>query len=281
MSACVTTAVALDLIAATAVVGPPRRLAIYYGYPSLVDGSAGDVARAVRSFAVYDAVVLGDGLELGRESADAGLRAEYARLTQMVPALHATSRKPRIWGYVDLGRSQQLAGEAIVRRIDAWRRLGVDGIFFDEAGRDFGVTPARRSFAVRAAHERRLSAFMNAFDPNDLFEGWTRSRAADPGALGSRDALLIESFAVRDGVRQADEAMAKRTTDALVWRTRTGIQLFATTTTVGAFDAAAFDFAWRQAASLRLDGFGWGEPHFSADSQLPWRERPSEERNAK
>jgi hypothetical protein len=281
LSVCVTTAIALEPFTGAAAVAPPRRLAIYYGYPSLVEGAAGDVARAIRIFAMYDDIVFGDGLELGRESPDAGLRAEHARLTQLVPGLRATAGTPALWGYVDLGRSQQLTQDAIVRRIDAWKALGVDGIFFDEAGRDFGVTPERRTAAVRASHERNLSVFMNAFDPNDLFEGWSARRLPDPGALGARDALLIESFAVREGVRQTGEATAKRATDALAWRARTGVKVLATTTAVGPFDAEAFAFAWRQAAALGLDGIGWGEPHFSADSRLPWRDRPAEERTGK
>jgi hypothetical protein len=277
----VATAVALDLATGSAAAAPLQRLAIYYGYPSLVEGAAGDVARAVHTFAEYDAIVFGDGLELGRDAADAGLRAEYAALSAMVPRLHASARRPMLWGYVDLGRSQQLTQDAITRRIDAWIRLGVDGIFFDEAGRDFGVTPARRSAAVRAVHERGLAAFMNAFDLNDLFEPAAAGQSNGPGALGRGDALLIESFAVREGILQTAEATARRAADALAWRARTGIKVFATTTAAGAFDPAAFAFAWQRAASLGLDGIGWGEPHFSADSRLPWRERPVQERNAK
>ena len=269
-------ALALDIVVGAAGAAPPRRLAIYYGYPSLVEGAGGDVARAVRTFAMYDAIVLGDGLELGHDAADAGLRAEYTRLTQLVPALHATARKPVLWGYIDLGRSQQLTLAAIAHRIDAWKQLGVDGIFFDEAGRDFGVTAAHRVAAVRAAHDRGLAVFMNAFDANDLFEGWSAGRTDAAGGLGPRDALLLESFAVREGVRQTAEVNAKRAADALGWRTRTGVRVFATTTAVGPFDAAAFEFAWRQAAALGLDGFGWGEPQFSADTRLPWHERPRE-----
>jgi hypothetical protein len=72
-------------------------------------------------------------------------------------------------------------------------------------------------------------------------------------------------------------ATAKRAADALAWRQRAGISVFAITTAVGPFDAPSFEFAWRQAAALGLDGIGWGEPHFSADSRLPWRERPADE----
>ena len=39
------------------------RLAIYYGYPSLVNEARGDVEKAASVFSAYDVVVLGDGLE--------------------------------------------------------------------------------------------------------------------------------------------------------------------------------------------------------------------------
>ena len=49
--------------AAEAPVVPPRRLAIYYGWPSLVNESYGDPTRAAAVFASFDLVVFGDGLE--------------------------------------------------------------------------------------------------------------------------------------------------------------------------------------------------------------------------
>src|SRR5436190_6871477 len=69
---------------------PPQRLAIYYGYPSLVDGARGDIARVAAVFGEYDVVVFGDGLEGAPEATtDAGLRAERARLDSILRAIHA------------------------------------------------------------------------------------------------------------------------------------------------------------------------------------------------
>src|SRR5205807_1850216 len=153
-----------EAVRTAAVPTAPQRLAIYYGYPSLVEDARGDIARVAAIFGDYDVVVFGDGLEGAPDAtADAGLRAERARLDSIVRAIHATPRHPRIYGYIDLGSSQNLALADIERRIDAWQRAGGDGIFFDEAGAEFAVTPARRRAAVRAVHMRRLSAFMNAF----------------------------------------------------------------------------------------------------------------------
>lgn len=40
----------------------PGKLAIYYGYPSLVNGSNGNLNVATEVFNDYDIVVFGDGL---------------------------------------------------------------------------------------------------------------------------------------------------------------------------------------------------------------------------
>ena len=141
----------------------PERIAIYYGYPSLVNGGNGDLARAVSVFADYDVIVLGDGLEL-----DTSLE-EHQFTTRMIQALQAAPRHPLVYGYIDLGNTQKLPLDAITDRIERWARMGARGVFFDEAGYDFGVTRERQNAAVVAAHARGLSACLNAFRPTDVF----------------------------------------------------------------------------------------------------------------
>ena len=190
---------------------------------------------------------------------------------QIITRLHVRPQQPVIYGYVDLGRAQ-LADAEIVRRVDRWKRLGADGIFFDEAGRDSHVSRQRRTAAVRAVHERGLSALMTAYNPDDLFDTRNSTPTGAPGELGARDALLIESFAVENSVVQPRDAAAKRAAAAIKWRQRTGVKVYAVTTTVaGRFDASAVVYAERLAADLDVDAFGWGEPNFSLDTNLPWR----------
>src|SRR5262245_30514163 len=249
----------------------PKRLAIYYGFPSLVEGADGSVAHAVRVFSAYDVMVFGDGLELGGTSPDADWQQEERLVGQIVARLHMRPRKPLIYGYIGLGRIQPLADAEIIRRVDAWRNLGADGIFFDEAGRESGFSLPRRSAAVRAVHERGLSALMNALNPDDLFDK-DSSRAPTAGDLGANDALLIESFAVENSVVLPRDRVARRAAAAFKWRDRTGIKVYAVTTTVsGRFDASSVVYAERLAADLGVDAFGWGEPNFSMDAKLPWR----------
>src|SRR5580700_1293712 len=73
----------------------PARLAVYYGYPSLVNQAAGAVERAVGVFSGYDVVVLGDGMEFpdrhpGRSPE--GDPAEHRKTVQIIAA--AKRRNP-------------------------------------------------------------------------------------------------------------------------------------------------------------------------------------------
>jgi len=254
---------------ATAAV-TPKRLAIYYGYPSLVEGADGSVSHAVSIFGRYDVIVFGGRLDVASASPD--LEIEAPLVAQIIQRLHLRPQQPVIYGYADLARSPLLTDADIVRRVDGWKRLGVDGILLDEGGRETRVSRQRRTAAVRAVHERGLSALMNAFNPDDLFDTRNPKPADDPGELGTRDALLIEAFAVENSVVQARDSAAKRAAAAIKWRQRTGVKVYAVTTTVpGRFDASAVVYAERLAADLGIDAFGWGEPNFSLDTNLPWR----------
>jgi hypothetical protein len=77
---------------------------------------------------------------------------------------------------------------------------------------------------------------------------------------------------VDHSVVQPRDRVAKRIAAAIKWRERTGIKIYAVTTTASdRFDASAVTYAERVAADLGVDAFGWGEPGFGADTKLPWR----------
>jgi hypothetical protein len=259
----------------------PERIAIYYGYPSLVNGGNGDLARAVSVFADYDVIVLGDGLEL-----ETSLE-EHRFTSRMIQALQAAPRHPVVYGYIDLGNTQKLPLDAITDRIERWARMGARGVFFDEAGYDFGVTRERQNAAVVAAHARGLSACLNAFRAADVFaSARTPLNAVGggnpdgvPPAITGEDAFLLESFAVRNGVPEPVDSLAARTREALEGRSRFGTRVFAVSTSDEHTDHARLaEFGWWTASVFALDGYGWGMPAFSAvTSRLPWLRRPGEE----
>ena len=162
---------------------PPRRLAIYYGWPSLVNGAAGDVARAADAFSRFDIVVLGDGLAHPEH-------ADHAETKEIVGRLVA--RGTEVYGYVDMGvTTQNLSIETATRYVDEWAAMGVSGIFWDDAGYDYGVDRTRQNQLIDMTHARGLRAFVNAWNPDDVF-------ADHPGPthLAAGDLYLAESWLV-------------------------------------------------------------------------------------
>lgn len=270
-----------------AVSAAPARLAVFYGYPSAVNGANGSLEQATRAFADYDVIVLGDGLQLTATGPASTPHPDRAFTVRLIERLHQSARRPRIYGYIDLGNSQSLSGAEIVRRIGQWAAMGVDGIFFDEAGFDYGVRRERQNDAVLATHTHSLSAFLNAFQPADVF-----GTAAVPlNAVGGgnplgvapvvtdRDLYLLESFAVRNGSPEAAAPLAARTRAALAGRQAFGTRIFGVATSDGTDGNPALSaYAWWTAALFGIDGYGWGTPNYSATtSRLTFVPPPADE----
>jgi hypothetical protein len=165
--------------------------------------------------------------------------------------------------------------------------MGVRGIFFDEAGYDFGVTRARQNAAVSAAHARGLRVCLNAHHPSDLFGddavplnamGGGNPQGLPP-MLSEPDAVLLESFGVREGVPEPPGAVERRMREALEGRRRYGTALYAVATAgTNLCDRALAAYGWWVASVFGLDAYGWGTPHYGAKlSELPWVQRPAEE----
>jgi hypothetical protein len=273
-------------LSATVHKKPVPSLAIYYGYPSLINGVDGDMDRAVDAFSPYDIIVFGDGLEFndqrsGRLPVGPG-SDEHQRAARILTRLRESPRSPELYGYVALGQMQHLVGSEIDERVALWSAMGVTGIFFDEAGRDYGVTRQRLATAVGSAHERGLNVCVNAFEPADVLgpdtkgsprSGHRNARAVDT-PLEPQDAVLLESFAVRLGIRQARDEVATRARRALALSDAAGVRVFGVSTAApdGSFNADDLVYARSLAESSGLDAFGWGEPQYGAtDSRLPWR----------
>ncbi|MGA7357259.1 MAG: hypothetical protein WBW70_00305 [Candidatus Sulfotelmatobacter sp.] len=270
------------------------RLAIYYGYPSLVNESKGDVEKAAGVFGAYDVVVLGDGLEFPDKQAGRypeGDPGEHQRALRMIAAVRRRNPGARFFGYVCLGEIPSgtrevpsLTPQELEERIRLWKKMDVAGIFLDEAGYDFAVvTRKRQNMAVGIIHELGLSAFMNAYFVDHLFSlednlpyanGPGKNPEHLPPLLDHRDLFLLESFQVKNGTYESVAAWQPRLNQALEYRRRYGAHIFSTTTTEVSdpFDAGKFSYAWWTAQLYAFDGFSWGEPNFAASSNaLPDR----------
>ena len=275
---------ALLLVARPSAGPAPQRLAVYYGYPSLINGAHGDLATVVAQLSPFDVIVLGDGLEFNTADGGHAGPAEHAFTARLITQLGRSARRPSVFGYVDLGRTQTLPFENVVDRIERWAAMGVAGIFFDEAGYDFGVTRDRQNRAVLAARTRGLRACLNAFQPDDVFgESPVPLNAAGGGnpaatrsVMSEADAILIEPFAVGGGAAEAPAALTARVRAALEGRHRFGSRVFAIA--AGGDENTAAAYGWWLAAAFGLDAYGWSEPGYgAATSRLRWLPPPAAE----
>jgi hypothetical protein len=256
----------------------PKRLAIYYGYPSVVNGAAGDLEKAAKAFSAYDVVVFGDGVEFADQRPDrnpTGVGAEENQKARSIIAALAERRPAtKVFGYICLGDSQSLSEPEIERRVHLWKEMGVSGIFLDEAGYDWKIIDRKRqNAAVGYIHSLGLSAFLNAFYPQDLFSrenlsGKNPEHTAP--ALDRRDLFLLESFQVKNGAYEEVAEWKQRVDQALASRAQYQASIFAVTTNQEKlpFDPQKFAYAWWSAWLYGLDGFGWGEPNFSVPAGI-------------
>jgi hypothetical protein len=276
---------ALLLVAGPAAGPAPQRLAIYYGYPSLMNGARGDLDAVVAQLSPYDVIVLGDGLEFAAGNGVHAEHVEHAFTLRLIARLARSPRRLSVFGYVDLGHTQRLPLGAVADRVERWAAMGVGGVFFDEAGYDFGVTRDRQNSAIRAARTHGLRACLNAFQPEDVFGDapvpLNPAGGGNPTGVRSEmsegDAILIEPFAVGAGAKEAPAALTSRLRAAARGRQRFGSSVFAIAAG-GEDDKAAAEFGWWLASAFGVDAYGWSEPGYgAAASTLKWVPPPSAE----
>lgn len=244
---------------------PPARLAIYYGWPSLVNGARG-ASEAAAHFGRYDRVVLGWGLQ----EKSHGDHAETAAL------IAALAGRTTVFGYIPMGSATGLSPRQVKKAAKLWRKLGVVGVLLDEAGYDYGNDRKRQNACYDAVHSQQLRVVANAWKPADLFSTYPTpsNPKGAPTALRPGDAVLYESYRIKDGSPESDEAWREkiqafspaRGLGLEIWGIATGRE----------FSPSMMQHLVHCAISDGLDAVGWGEPAFSApDNSLPARAWPA------
>ena len=304
------------------------KLAIYYGFPSAVNGANGNVDAAVATFSAYDVVVFGDTLQLPQFDPSDPLRnnpnydkactqnSHYDHDNTVAIIQRLTQLGVAVYGYVSIGGENTaricptlsplplpLTPAQIQHFVDLWKAMGVTGVFYDEAGYDFGADRLRQNAAVDYAHSQGLRVFINAFRQADIFDpapvgqvtyvgnlaGQLSTLAMNPDGvatqLGPDDLSLLESYQIIQGSYNQPADWIQRADQALRFRRQFGTR-FATVTTAldyapdCGFEQDKFDYAWWSTLLYGFDYMGWGEGfNFSAagacDASLPLRARPA------
>ena len=233
-----------------------KELAIFYGWPSTVNGTY-NVPDAINVFKKYHLVVFGEGLE-------DETHGDHINTVNIISGLLSITK---VYGYID----STLPLIVITSKIDKWVDMGVAGIFCDRFGYDFGLNRSAQNSIVEYIHSKNLSAFVNAWDPDDVF----KPTSSLTTLLGVNDWFLAESYQIINDDYQTTDEWTTRSEKLRKYSDATGTNIATVTTSVnGEYNQSKLDYAYFSTVLYGFDAFGWGEKYFSAtDSQLPYRPR--------
>ncbi|RDD52780.1 MAG: hypothetical protein BA066_07855, partial [Candidatus Korarchaeota archaeon NZ13-K] len=195
--------------------GQVKRLLIYYGYPSLFNGSSG-LVEAVKLFDKYDIVILGGDLADPNHEEHEAAR----RLIRMSRA--------EFYGYVDAAQPI----EKVCSLIKAWADMGVSGIMLDDFGFDYlepmlgsrGAARLHQARAIECVRRHGLKLAMNFWSPEDVFED------VDGISLDLRGASVLVEHAIY-GFGEKTEEYVEHFHSMLGYARRAGVGLWCLTST--------------------------------------------------
>ena len=151
--------------------GVPKlnRLLVYYGFPVAYKGLWSAPSVIAELTANFDYWIVGHTYQ-------SPTHEEYARTVQIIQGCRAAGMK--IYGYIPLGTSSyNYTVNQIGAITDEWKAIGVDGIFIDEYGFDYGNTRQRQIDVVNLIHSKGLPICANAW----VFEEFVCDTLAETG----------------------------------------------------------------------------------------------------
>lgn len=190
-----------------------NRLFVYYGYPIAYKG-LWDIDAIVTEIANnYDTWVVGDTYQDPAHEV-------YAQTVEIITKVR--QRGVTVYGYVPIGaNTSALTIPQITQRVDQWVIVGVDGIFLDEFGFDYGNTRSKQIEIVNYVHSKGLPYCANAWVFEDVVcadvaelgfpvDDWryvnfqTYNPTNLPLPFTAADSYLIENFCIdNNGVLNA------------------------------------------------------------------------------
>lgn len=243
----------------------PKKLAIYYGYPSLVNNSSGNLISAVNIFRNYDMLIFGSSLEQ--------LSHPDHNNTEFI-IRHSSLANTKVYGYID----SILTTNQIKNRIDLWKSMGIKGIFVDRFGFDYSVYRTKQNLILDYIHSKNLEAFVNAWNIDDVFSNNIHpicNSQGIPSNINSNDWYLAQSYQIINGVHQNVNDWKSKSDKMIYYKQLFGTRMATTTTYDNSqFDQEKMNYAYFSTILFNFDAFSFGEHNFSAsNSQLPYRTR--------
>jgi len=259
----------------------PQNLLIYYGYPNSFNSSVNswDNDKVAEDMSKYMAIVLGAGVENSSHP-------DYSNTCAIIPKIRAINPNCKIFGYVTVNQN----ANQFETKTDDWDALGVDGIFMDEAGYDYGNTSSNGRDAfndkVDYVHSLDMICFVNAWNINHVlgtendasYPNTTWNPSLNASNLDEEDIYLFESLAVNTLVYSDYETMSQwitRAKQAISFKDTHGL-LMAGVAVIDDNDGDAqdlFDFSYVSALMAELDYFGSSSHYYGSGGSVKFWDR--------
>lgn len=156
---------------------PIRPFLIYYGG---LPRSHTRLQQFEQRLSGYPVVVLGTGLD------------EQKSAERIIAWGHGRPHPMRFYGYISIGITHNggdLPVRGVNRRLQEWKAIGADGVLYDTAGPDYGVSQTRLATLVKLAHQLGMTVIVNAWSPSAVLHA----------GLTKRDGYLAENWYASDG----------------------------------------------------------------------------------
>lgn len=261
----------------------PDRLLIYYGWLNAFNSAAHgwDNEKVAQELAQYELIVLGDGLQHPGHGDYTNTLIILARLKELRPSV-------KVFGYVS--SDQTLTN--FKDKVDMWNVLGIQGIFMDESGYDFGVTRDAFIEKVEYVHDQSHAkkCFVNAWNLDHVlgtvddaaYPNATYNQYALPTPLNEEDFCLLESLGINTEAYANDYEPAvqwfERCTKAIGYRKEIGVSMIGSSVINENHPSQTnlFNFGYISAAIFALDGYGASDVYYGASSaKVTYRIAPS------
>lgn len=242
----------------------PKKLCIYFGFPSLVNSSNGNISLAVNVFKDYDQVVFGRGLENNSHP-------DYTKTVNIISRLN--NLNILVYGEIDC----TLSFNSIRQSINRWKAIGAH-IYCNKMGFDFNVNRNKQNQILNYIHDQNLQAMVVVWNPDDIFSNMvhpTHNPTGITSVINANDWYLATSYQIINGVYQTVSDWTIRANKMTNYKQLFGTKMACITTyDMSVFNQSKMDYAYFSTILYGFDSFGFGEYNFSATSNLlPFRTR--------
>ena len=244
----------------------PKKLLIYYGTPSKINGST-TIPSASDVFYDYDIIVWPPVESAGHY--------DNSNSSQILTNLKNRPNPPKVFGYLYVGLglpTETIDTTALKNRLNQIDNFGFDGVLFDLCGTSDGCTSERLRTAVKHAHFLGLKVIANCQIPEEVLHP-SLEPIPHESPLNADDYYLYESYLImlNQYYTQNDFNYWQLTKSPKIELRRLNgskspINILSVSTATDLnYDENKFFFQWHGAWIQGHYATGWGENDYSSD----------------